>query len=127
MNQERAFDPVGETASNLGMEDGVVRRVIDEFMLQLHRDLVEYQGMNGDYLGESLSHHLPNQAFFHLLGFLDRFSERYEWEPGTAHEYLARLGSRSEWQPFSHQLQGWVESSHYGRRTRAAEPGENPA
>lgn len=127
MNQERAFNPVGETASNLGLEDGVVRSVIDEFMLQLHRDLVEYQGMNGDYLGESLSHHLPNQAFFHLLGFLDRFSERYEWEPGTAHEYLARLGSRSEWQPFSHQLQGWVESSHYGRRMRPAEPGENPA
>ncbi len=127
MTQERAFDPIGETASNLGLDHTVVRSVIDEFMLQLHRDLVEYQGMNGDYLGESLPHHLPNQAFFHLLGFLDRFSERYQWEPGTAHEYLARLGSRAAWLPFSHQLQGWVESSHYGRRPRSAEPGENPA
>lgn len=122
MTKERAFDPVGETAASLGLEDAVVRSVIDEFMLQLHRDLVEYQGMNGDYLGESLSHHLPNQAFFHLLGFLDRFSERYQWEPGTAHEYLARLGSRADWLPFSHQLQGWVESSHYGRRARSNEP-----
>jgi hypothetical protein len=127
MTHERAFDPVGETASNLGLEDMVVRSVIDEFMLQLHRDLVEYQGMNGDYLGESLSLHLPNQAFFHLLGFLDRFSERYQWEPGTAHEYLARLGSRSDWLPFSHQLRGWVESSHYGKRARSANPGETSA
>lgn len=127
MNQERAFNPVGETAANLGLEETVVRSVIDEFMLQLHRDLVEYEGMNGDYLGESLSHHLPSQAFFHLLGFLDRFSERYEWEPGTAHEYLARLGSRADWLPFSHQLQGWVESSHYAHRAHSAKPGENAA
>jgi len=127
MTQVRAFNPVGETAANLGLEDAVVRSVIDEFMLQLHRDLVEYQGMNGDYLGESLSHHLPNQAFFHLLGFLDRFSERYQWEPGTAHEYLARLGSRADWLPFSHQLQGWVESSHFGLRASSAKPGENTA
>lgn len=127
MTRERTFNPVGETAANLGLEDAVVRSVIDEFMLQLHRDLVEYQGMNGDYLGESLSHHLPNQAFFHLLGFLDRFSERYEWESGTAHEYLARLGSRADWLPFSHQLQGWVESSHYGHRAPAAAPGDSTA
>lgn len=127
MTPEREFDPVGETATNLGLEDAVVRSVIDEFMLQLHRDLVEYEGMNGDYLGESLSHHLPAQAFFHLLGFLDRFSERYEWEPGTANEYLARLGSRADWLPYSHQLRGWVESSRYGRSPRPTKPGESAA
>lgn len=118
MTQERAFDPVGETAANLGMEVAVVYRVIDEFMLQLHRDLVECEGINGDYIGESLSHHLPHQAFFHLLGFLDRFSERYGWQPGSAGEYLGRLGSRADWLPFAHQQEGWVESSRYGRRTR---------
>jgi len=127
MTQERAFDPVGETAANLGLEDTVVRSVIDEFMLQLHRDLVEYEGMNGDYLGKSLSHHLPPQGFFHLLGFLDRFSERYEWEPGTAHEYLARLGTRADWLPYSHQLRGWVESSRHGRRPQPIKPGESAA
>lgn len=127
MNQERAFNPVGETAANLGLEETVVRRVIDEFMLQLHRDLVEYQGMNGDYLWESLPRYPPNQALFHLLGFLDRFSERYQWGPGTAHEYLARLGSRADWLPFLYQLQGWVESSHYSHRAHSAKPGENVA
>ncbi len=118
MKPEREFDPVGATAENLGLESAQVRNIVDEFLLQLHRDLVEYEGLNGDYIGESLPHQLPPQAFFHLLGFLDRFSERYQWEPGIADEYLARLGSRADWLPYSHQLSGWVESSRYGRLPR---------
>lgn len=126
MSKRSQSDLVGETASNLGLERDAVAAVLDEFLLQLHRGLVEYEGFNGDYVGEHLSHHLPKQAFFHLLGFLDRFSERYEWEPGTAHEYLARLGTRADWQPFSHQLDGWVESSRYGRSAKqAGQAGEN--
>lgn len=117
MTQERAFDPVGETAANLDLEVSVVHSVIGDFMLQLHRDLVEYEGINGDYIGESLSHRLPRQAFFHLLGFLDCFSERYGWQPGSAGEYLGRLGSRADWLPFAHQQEGWVKSSRYSRRT----------
>ncbi len=122
MNGRAHPDPVGDTSVNLGLERSAVAIVLDEFFLQLHRGLVEYEGFNGDYIGENLSHHLPKQAFFHLLGFLDRFSERYEWEPGTAHEYLARLGSRADWQPFTHQLGGWVESSRYGRKVRDTGP-----
>lgn len=118
MNGRTHPDPVGDTSANLGLEHSVVAGVLDEFFLQLHRGLVEYEGFNGDYIGENLSHRLPKQAFFHLLGFLDRFSERYEWEPGTAHEYLARLGPRAESQPYTHQLGGWVESSRYGRKAK---------
>jgi hypothetical protein len=106
------------TAENLGVEPSEVAAVVDEFMLQLHRGIVEYEGLNGDYIGEDLSHCLPTQSFFHLLGFLDRFSERYQWEPGIAHEYLARLGSRAEWLPFTHQMSGWVKSSRYGLTTK---------
>lgn len=113
MKRDRTFNPIAETAVNLGLEESVVDSVIDEFMLQLHRDLVEYEGMNGDYIGENLSHSISRQAFFHFLGFLDRFSERYEWRPGSAHEYRMRLGSRTDWLPYSHQLEAWVESSHY--------------
>ena len=127
MTGKREFDPVATTAANLGKESSDVGQVVAEFLLQLHRDLVEYEGFNGDYLGETLSHRLPPQAFFHLLGFLERFSERYEWEPGTSHEYLARLGSRTDWLPYSHQLSGWVESSRYGRRPRPIEPNESDA
>lgn len=118
MSEQTESDLVGESAANLGLERSTVVAVLDEFLLQRHRGLVEYEGFNGDCIGEHLSHCMPRQAFFHLLGFLDRFSERCEWEPETAHEYLARLGTRADWQPHSHQLCGWVESSRYGRNVR---------
>ncbi|HBC00739.1 MAG TPA: hypothetical protein DC032_09190 [Pseudomonas sp.] len=105
-----------EVAGNLGLERDDVAAVIDEFMLQLHRRIVEYdEPGNGNYIGERLWAELQPQAYFHFLGFLDRFSERYGWEPGTAHEYIARLFRPADWRPFSHQLSGWRESSHYRR------------
>lgn len=98
-------------ANEVGLEASDVERVIGEFCLQLHRGLIEYKGMNGDFLGEDLSLALSPQAFFHLLGFLDAFSERYDWEPGDASEYLARLGTRGHWAPFRHQCDGWKPGS----------------
>jgi len=56
---------------------------------------------------------IGHQAFFHLLGLLDRFSEKYQWEPGSANEYLMRLGSRADWLPFSHQCSGWKEAEFW--------------
>lgn len=92
---------------SLGKEPEEVSVVIDEFVLQLHRGLFEYKGINGDYLGEELHHQIGKQAFCHLLGFLDCFSERYQWEQGTGSEYLLRLGQPSEWLPFRHQIAGF--------------------
>lgn len=100
-------------ANNLSMEREDVAAIIDEFMLQLHRRIVEYEGFNGDYLGEELRFELRPQAYFHFLGFLDRFSVRYQWERGTAYEYVARSFRPIDWRPFSHQMTGWKESSHY--------------
>jgi hypothetical protein len=114
MNVADSRDLVAQTASNLGLDKSVVADVVAEFMLQLHRGVVEYEGLNGDYIGEALAHQLGNQGFFHFLGFLDRFSERYQWEPGIAHEYIARLGTRANWLPYKHQMGGWIESSRYG-------------
>lgn len=102
-----------EVAANLGMEPDAVRGVVDEFMLQLHKRFIEYEGLNGDYLGEQLHWEVGHQAFFHLLGFLDRFAEKYQWEPGTANEYLMRLGSRADWLPYSHQCRGWKEAEFW--------------
>ena len=103
-------DLIANTARNLGMEDSVVRQVVDEFLLQLHRRLHEYRGLNGDYVGEELHYQIGPQGFYHLLGFLDTFTERYRWEPGTANEYLLRLGSRADWAPYGHQMEGWSDS-----------------
>lgn len=97
-----------DIAKNLGLEPTDVESTLDEFMLQIHRRLFEYVGLNGDYIGEELHYQIGDQAFYHLLGFLDTFSDRYSWEPGSANEYLLRLSSRSRWAPFQHQTERWV-------------------
>ena len=73
----------------------------------LRRRLFEYQGLNGDYIGEQLHYDISDRAYFHLLGFLDQFSGSYGWEPGSAREYIARLMSEETWGPFSQEAAGW--------------------
>ena len=99
-----------EVSYNVGEEYDVVSSVLAEFGLQLHKRLVEYEGLNGDYIGEELSHELPPQGFYHLLGFLSEFSEKYNWDESSAHECLMRLGKRKDWMPFLHQMEGWSPS-----------------
>lgn len=108
---------IADVARNLGMEDDAVSHVVDEFLLQLHRRLYEYRGLNGDYVGEELHYQIGPQGFYHLLGFLDTFSDRYSWEPGSANEYLLRLGRRADWAPYQHQTESWSD----GRRSGGAD------
>lgn len=108
---------IADVARTLGMEDDAVSHVVDEFLLQLHRCLYEYRGLNGDYVGEELHYQIGPQGFYHLLGFLETFSDRYSWEPGSATEYLLRLGRRADWAPYQHQMESWVD----GRRARDAD------
>lgn len=101
MTEERSF--VDQIAANAGEDPEVVSRVIEEFCLGLRRSLDEYKGINGDYIGEQLHWDISNRAFFHLLGFLDQFSEKYQWEPGSAREYILRLFTEDDWKPFSQE------------------------
>lgn len=94
--KDRIAEKVGGDADHVG-------RVIEEFCLELRKELDGYKGMNGDYLGEQLHWEIGARAFFHLLGFLDAFSGKYDWEPGTAQEYILRLYSEDDWKPFSQE------------------------
>lgn len=101
---------ITEVARNTGMEEDQVSSVLDEFLLQLNRRLYDYVyvgGFNGDYIGEALIHQISYQSFYHLLGFLDTFSDKYDWHKGSANEYLLRLGDRARWAPYHHQTEGW--------------------
>lgn len=100
-----------EVAESLGKEPDEVAAIVDEFLLQLHRRFYEYKGLNGDYIGEELHYEINKQSFYHFLGFLDCFASRYNWESGSASEYLLRLGSSSDWLPFRHQIESWKEKS----------------
>lgn len=101
MGNERSF--IDQIAANAGEDPAVVSRVIEEFCLSLRRGLDEYKRFNGDYIGEQLHWDISNRAFFHLLGFLDLFSEKYQWEPGSAPEYISRLFTEDDWKPFSQE------------------------
>ena len=103
---------INEIAVSLGIEESEVLAVIAEFALQLHKRALEYRGLNGDFIGEELSYQVSPQAFYHLLGFLDYFSDRYSWSPGDATEYLLRLGRKADWAPFNHQMSGWKITCH---------------
>lgn len=98
---------IKEIAKNLGEEEELVANVLNEFCYQLHKGIFEYEGVNGDFIGEELHYLIPNQAFYHLLGFLQEFANKYGFDEDSASEYLLRLGSRSTWLPYSHQMSGW--------------------
>ena len=101
MTNERSF--IDQIVADTGEDREVVSRVIEEFCLSLRRGLDEYKGINGDYIGEQLHLDISNRAFIHLLGFLDQFSEKYQWEPGSAREYVSLLFTENEWKPFSQE------------------------
>lgn len=115
MSKDRSF--VDQIAANSGEDPEVVTRVIEEFCLGLRRALDEYKGINGDYIEEQLHWDISNRAFFHLLGFLDQFSEKYQWEPGSAREYILRLFSEDDWKPFS---QEYIRTNSSGNQHSAS-------
>ncbi len=101
MTNERSM--TDRIAEKVGEDPAVVGRIIEEFCLDLRKSLDGYKEINGDYLGEKLHWEIGARAFFHLLGFLDEFSGKYQWEPGSAREYILRLYSEKDWKPFSQE------------------------
>jgi len=83
---------LNEIPSHLGVDQAIVGKVVGEFVLHLHRHALEYRGGYGDFIGEEIRAQVHRQTFYHLLGFLTYFAERYKWDDNSASEYLLRLG-----------------------------------
>lgn len=122
-DQQKIATIISEVADNLGLDENMVDAVVADFALQLHRHALEYRGLNGDFIGEDLRYQVGPQAFYHLVGFLEYFAERYTWDPGSASEYLARVGSRRDWAPFRRQMEGWDPTRPPGEATQNAGAG----
>jgi hypothetical protein len=96
---------INQLALRLNENPERVQRIIDELCIALNRDLAQYKGLNGDYLGEQLHWDIGHRAFFYFLGFLDTFSTKYNWERGIGREYALRLLTDDELESFSHEYQ----------------------
>lgn len=99
---------IEEISNKTGVDKRTVSLVADELLYELHRRLVEYRGLNGNYLGEEAHYELNDRGFYHLLGVFDAFSERYNWESGSASEYLLRLGARDRWVNYVEETKQWA-------------------
>lgn len=119
-DHRRDLSLIERVASNLEMERDVVSAVASELLLQLHKRALEYEGLNGDFIGEELWDQLPDQGYYHLLGFLEYLATRYSWDQGTAGEYLRRLGGPLQYAAFRHQMDGW----HIARVARSDDSAE---
>jgi len=103
------MDIITELATRAHIISDEQAKGASEILLELlHKRLVEYRAnWNGDYLGEAAHYELSDKAFYHLLGFLDQFSKRYQWEEGDAYEYLSRLGPKERWETFYEDIANW--------------------
>jgi hypothetical protein len=91
-----------KVAQELGITREQVVQVLEMFALETHRSFYE---LRHDPIGE-LRWNTSAMAFFHFLGV---FRSLAEIADGEFHpeEYLLRMGTQEDWQPFSSQMATW--------------------
>lgn len=96
---------VAAVAESAGVDEETASRVIEEFLLRLHKLEYERNYRHGGLI-ENIWRQLSARAFYHLLGFLESRSENSEWEPGTMNQYLGRMPGDDRWErPFNEMMQ----------------------
>ena len=96
-----------EVARDAAISVDEARRASEALLKALHKRLVEYRGLNGDYLGEWAHWELSEKGFYHLLGFVEQFSINYSWEKGVISEYLGRLPPVERWKALAEEIRDW--------------------
>lgn len=104
---ESDLNILDEVAREAGISEDEARRSSEALLKALHKRLVEYRGLNGDYLGEWAHWELSEKAFYHLLGLVEQLSIRYSWESGYASEYLRRLPPIERWEKLAQEMRDW--------------------
>ena len=91
-----------QVAEELGITREQVVRTLELFALATHRSFYE---LDQNAIGKLWSN-TSSMAFFHLLGVFRVFAEMVDGE-FHPEEYLLRMGSSEDWQPFSDQMAHW--------------------
>lgn len=89
--------PFKSIARKIGISPDDAECATTLFIKWLAERVRNYDRGNRDFIGEELHWLVNRSTFYHLLGFLDVFSDRYSWEMGIAKEYLLRIAPRDEW------------------------------
>ena len=107
MSEESELNIHDEVAREAAISLDEARRASEALLKALHKRLVEYRGVNGDYLGEMAHWELSERGFYHLLGLIEQLSIRYSWEEGTISEYLGRLPPVERWKALAEEIGDW--------------------
>ena len=112
-------DLLAAIAEETALSERDAQAVIDSFCRQLHKRLYEYEGFNGDYLGEELLYQIGDFAWIHLFQFMYLHRLRSSSGDGDddwmmSRETLLRLGGGNRWRRFFYETQHWQQSSRFG-------------
>jgi len=91
-----------QIAEELRITREQVVRTLELFAVATRRSFYE----SGQNVIGQLRWNTSALAFFHLLGVLRVFAEMVDGE-FHPEEYLLRMGTGEDWQPFSEQMVGW--------------------
>ncbi len=96
---------INEIAQTVGVSEDQANNVVEEFLLRLHK--MEYEGGEMYGLIETIWPMISIRSLFHLLGFLESWSDRTNWETGYMHEYLMRIAPNQNWDEIELDTEGW--------------------
>lgn len=97
-------DLTEEVCQKTGATREQVNAIAEEVLVVLHRRFYEAES---DYVGERARYDLTERGFYHFLGILEQFSEKYEWDKGSITEYLGRMPPCERWHELRKEMDGW--------------------
>lgn len=98
---------ISELAKRTSLSEEQARLASEVLLEMLHKRLVEYKDLNGNYLGDQAHYELPYKAYYHLLGFVERFSKCYLWSDGIICKYLMLLPPINRWTDLAREIADW--------------------
>lgn len=97
-------DILNTISKRTGLSKADCSKVAEELLSELHKRFFE---ADSDYIGERAPFELSDRAFYHFLGMLEQFSEKYGWDKGSISQYLGRMPPVERWKELSKEMDGW--------------------
>lgn len=96
---------INEISKTAGVSAAQANKVVEEFLLRIHK--MEYEKGEQYGLVESIRWQVSERSLYHLLGFIESWSEANSWENGYMNEYLGRMPLVGTWEEIGQETEGW--------------------